>query len=203
MANPVAKASTPTSATGCPDLRRQGLLRVVTAPAAFPPASERLRAAAGFTLIEILIVMSLLLIVAGLAVVRLDDGGERATRRQAEELTMRLEAARDEAVYGGQPIAFSTDGENYQFWAGDTARQQWFAAGSSGELGPRRLGAEVRIVAQAVSGRDRPLGERIVFTPDGVSEPFLLRLKGGRSLVEVEGDALGRVGIREAQSDEK
>lgn len=171
-----------------------------------PPTSRhrpRAAAAGGFTLIEILIVMVLLMILAGLAVVKLDDGGERATRRQAEELTIKLEAARDEAVYSGQPIAFSSDGESYQFWLGDSARQQWFVAGGNSELGPHRLGSDVRIAGQTVSGRERPLGERIVFSADGVSDPFVLRLQSGRATVAIAGDALGRVGIMETTSDEK
>ncbi|MDQ7988209.1 MAG: GspH/FimT family pseudopilin [Candidatus Dactylopiibacterium sp.] len=160
------------------------------------PLPSVARRAAGFTLLEILVVMALLGIVLGIAVVRLDDGGERVTRTRAEELGLRLEAARDEAVYAGQPLAFSTDGEGYKFWRGDTARQQWFAlAQNAGELAPRALGEDVRIVAQTVNGQPRPLGERLVFNADGMTDPFVLVVQGRARALRVEGDALGRVSV--------
>ncbi len=157
----------------------------------------------GFTLIEILVVMALLLIVAGLAVVKLDDNGERATRKVAEELSIRLEAARDEAVYAGQPVAFSSDGEGYKFWQGDTARKQWIAAPAGSELSPRTLQGQVRIVRQIANGKERPLGDRLVFSADGMVEPFMLVLEGGKTQLAVEGDALGRITIKEANADAK
>lgn len=157
----------------------------------------------GFTLIEILVVMALLLIVAGLAMVKLDDGGERVTRKIAEELSLRLEAARDEAVYAGQAVAFSSDGLGYKFWLGDSNRRQWFAAPAGSELAPRTLQNEVRIVSQFVNGKARPLGDRLVFSADGMSEPFRLILEGGSRQIAVEGDALGRVSIKEFKRDEK
>ncbi len=175
-----------------------------TCPApAFPlrTASRPALNGAGFTLIEILVVMALLLIVAGLAVVKLDDKGERATRRFAEEIAIRLEAARDEAVYAGQPVAFSSDGQGYKFWQGDTARKEWIAAPAGSELAPRTLQGQVRIARQIVNGKERPLGDRLVFNADGMVEPFMLVLEGGKTQVAVEGDALGRVSIREVTVD--
>jgi general secretion pathway protein H len=157
----------------------------------------------GFTLIEVLVVTVLLLIVAGLAMVKLDDGGERATRKVAEELSIQLEAARDEAVYAGQSIAFSSDGLGYKFWLGDSSRRQWFAAPAGGELSPRTLQNNVRIVSQIVNGKERPLGDRLVFSADGMVEPFRLVLEGGTRQIAVEGDALGRVSVKEFQSDAK
>ena len=74
----------------------------------------------GFTLIEILVVCAIMAIVATLAAVRLEQSDASRLSGAAEELTRRLEAARDEAVIRGRPIAFSSDGQGYQFWlAGD------------------------------------------------------------------------------------
>lgn len=151
----------------------------------------------GFTLLEILVVMAIMVSLIGLAVVKLDDNGERVTRKQAEELAIRLEAARDEAVYAGQPLAFSSDGLGYKFWRGDTARQQWFAISGSDDIAPRTFVRNVRIIRQIVSGQERPLGDRLVFNADGLADPFLLVLEGGDFRIGVEGDALGRVSLKE------
>lgn len=155
----------------------------------------------GFTLLELLAVMALLLIVLGIAVVRLDDSGERLTRGVAEQLSIRLEAARDEAVYSGRPVAFSSDGAGYQFWLGDTGRQQWVAMPANSELRPKTLPGEVRVLQQTVNGRARPLGERLVFNADGLSEPFSLLLQGDQARLQVVADALGRISVEGVASD--
>lgn len=155
----------------------------------------------GFTLLELLAVMALLLIVLGIAVVRLDDGGERLVRNTAEELSIRLEAARDEAVYSGRPVAFSSDGAGYQFWLGDSARQQWLGMPAGSELRPKTLPGDVQLLQQEVNGRARPLGERLVFNADGLSEPFSLLLQGGQARLRVVGDALGRIGVEGVNGD--
>jgi len=160
-----------------------------------------MRHSRGFTLIEILVVMALLLIVVGVAVVRLDDSGERITRSMPEQLAIKLEAARDEAVYSGKQVAFSSDGAGYQFWTGDALRHQWFAIAGSGELQPQTLKGDVRLLEQSVNGRPRPLGERLSFSADGLSEPFSLLLQGGSKRLRVVADALGRISIQEIASD--
>ena len=78
-------ARTPTSATG----------------AAEPPAQ---RAAAGFTLIEVLVVMVIFAIAAGLIALRLlPDDLERA-RHEAEATALLIERAADEAERTGRPL---------------------------------------------------------------------------------------------------
>ncbi len=154
----------------------------------------------GFTLIEILVVLALVGIVAGLVVVRLDDDGQRATRHAAEQLSVALEAARDEAIYSGRELAFSSDGEAWQFWVADSGRRSWQALTDGELLRPRRFAGEVRIAAQRVSGRDRPLGERLVFAADGLSEPFALLLQGGASQLRLSYDAMGRVSVEAADA---
>ncbi|MDO6385997.1 MULTISPECIES: GspH/FimT family pseudopilin [Uliginosibacterium] len=159
------------------------------------------RPATGFTLLELLAVMALVLIVLGIAVVRLDDSGERITRGQAEELSIRLEAARDEAVYSARPVAFSSDGAGYQFWLGDSGRKQWMAMPATSDLRPQALRGDVHILKQRVNGRESPLGERLVFAADGLSEPFSLTLEGGQARVQVIADALGRITVETVPDD--
>ncbi|PAS98570.1 MAG: type II secretion system protein GspH [Candidatus Dactylopiibacterium carminicum] len=154
-----------------------------------------MRAMRGFTLMEVLIVLALVGIVAGLVVVRLDDDGQRATRHAAERLSLALEAARDEAIYSGREVAFSSDGDAWQFWRGDAGRRSWQAMADGEMLRPRRLGNNVRIVSQEVSGRNRPLGERLVFAAYGLSEPFTLLLQGGHTRISIRLDAMGRVSL--------
>ncbi len=161
-------------------------------PAGLP---RRLR---GFTLIEILVVCAIMAIVATLAAVRLEQSDASRLRDAAEELTRRLEAARDEAVIRGRPIAFSSDGQGYQFWlAGDNTTWMALPGGDGWTAG--RFSRGVELSAVRVNGAARPLGERVVFSPFALVEPFTLTLAAGSSRVEVQADALGRFETQHAQ----
>ena len=84
------------------------------------------RSSRGFTLVEILVVCAIMAIMAALVMVRLEHSDASRVNEAAEDLTRRLEAARDEAVIRGRPVAFSSDGQGYQFWlAGDNTT--WMA----------------------------------------------------------------------------
>ncbi len=159
-------------------------------PACLP---RRLR---GFTLVEILVVCAIMAIVAALAAVRLERSDVGRLDDAAEDLTRRLEAARDEAVMRGRPIAFSSDGQGFQFWlAGDNAT--WMALPGDGWTAGR-FAAGVELSGVLVNGAARPLGERVVFSPFALVEPFALTLAAGSSRVEVLADALGRFETRHA-----
>lgn len=161
-------------------------------------APLRLRAH-GFTLLEVLVVMALILIVLGMAVLRLDDAGQRRVQASAERLSLALEAARDTAIYSGQTLAFSSDGRGYQFWRGNDQQHSWQRFDGEPPLSAYTLPAEVFIVQQRVNTRDRALGERLVFSPDGLSEPFEIRLQAEQSQRLVQSDALGRIHISEGE----
>ena len=172
----------PTSATGCPEIVKRGH---------------------GFTLLEILVVMAVVVVVLGVAVVNLDDSGAHATLNEAEHLATILEAARDDATYSGKEVAFSTDGSGYQFWIGDDKRNKWRSLADSSHLASGRLSHDIRIIAQHVNGREQHLGERLVFAADGVSEPFVLQLQGGKTYARITSDVLGRIEVtRIADNDD-
>jgi len=156
------------------------------------------RVSRGFTLIEILVVCAIMAIMAGLVMLRIDHSDASRLDAAAEGLTRHLEAARDEAVIRGAPIAFSSDGQGYQFWlANDSAT--WIPLPGADNTAASRFARGVELNAIRLNGSARPLGERIVFSPFGLVEPFALTLVSGSSRIEVLADALGRFETRHAQ----
>jgi general secretion pathway protein H len=152
----------------------------------------------GFTLIEILVVCAILAIMAGLVMVRIEHSDASRLDDAAEDLTRRFEAARDEAVIRGLPIAFSSDGQGYQFWqAADNST--WMPMPGADNSAASRFARGVELSAVSLNGAPRPLGERIVFSPFGLVEPFALTLVSGSARVEVLADVLGRFETRRAQ----
>lgn len=163
------------------------------------PESGQRRAQRGFTLIEMLVVCAIIAAVLGLALIRLDASGSRRLAASAEDLSRELEAARDESVIRGQRLAFSSDGQGYQFWLSDTERNAWIALPSSETINSRRFPAGIVLSALRINGLPRPLGERVVFSISGLTEPFALTLSSAASRVDILADALGRIEVVDAK----
>jgi general secretion pathway protein H len=71
--------------------------------------------ARGFTLIEVLVVVAIIVIVVGLVGVRLARGPEDLVREESERLALVLSAAREEAILQGRVFAFGAGRESYGF----------------------------------------------------------------------------------------
>ncbi|WP_153111863.1 GspH/FimT family pseudopilin [Propionivibrio limicola] len=150
----------------------------------------------GFTLIEILVACAIMAITLGVAMVKLEPSDSQRLNSAGESLLGRLEAARDEAVVGGRNVAFSSDGQGYQFWAADAERNAWVALPDNDTVASGRLAPGVSLSAIRVNGSPRPLGERLVFSSSGLAESFSLTLSSGNASLDIEADALGRLEIR-------
>ncbi len=156
------------------------------------------RIARGFTLIEILVVLAIMGVVSSLVVVRLQSSDFNQARREAEHMTSVLEAAREQAIFSGRSVAISSDGQGYQLWTAGGAYGEWISLPPEGLLAPRRLAEGVTWKTQRVNDHVRPLGERIVFAPDGVLDPFTLDLAAGEAVVRLEADVMGRIEVSDA-----
>jgi general secretion pathway protein H len=139
------------------------------------------RRRSGFTLIELMVVMAIIAIAAGLVIVTLPDRQQDRLNEEAERLSALLEAARTEARASGIAVSWApaapgnSDGVDFRF-AGlpkeSTLPTRWLAAGVSAEIVGARavvLGPEPVLPAQriALSLANR----RVVLASDGLA-PF-------------------------------
>ncbi len=142
----------------------------------------------GFTLLELLVVVAIIGLVISVAAVNLFPGDVEVARRETGRVAMALEGARDDAWFGGRPIAVSLEEAKVRVWRlrgdrtweADTARDQAY-------------GAPLRIASVHVDGQPLAPGERLVFLPDGLGVPFRVALEVRGLAQAIEGDAAGSI----------
>ena len=144
-----------------------------------PPGS------AGFTLVELMVVLAVMGLLAGVAVWRWPAGDQEA-RADAFALASRIAAARDQAIIGGRPLALELDAAGYRFV-------------ERGEAGWRPV-AEASLRERRWSDGVKPGGAaatRIGFDSVGLPDRALdLTLTGGRTSATVAVLADGEVSVR-------
>jgi general secretion pathway protein H len=133
---------------------------------------------AGFTLVELLMVVAILGLAAGAVVLSAPDPRPSAAA-DAERFAARLSRAREEAILSNRPVAVEATAAGYAFSVFDGA------AWSALEAGP--FGPETWTAGTTVEPSDPPV--RLVFDPAGAAEPASLTLSrdGARRTVAVDG----------------
>ena len=80
----------------------------------------------GFTLVEMLVVLAIIGVMAGIAVVGLGGADRSATAEaEARRLAASIQMASDEALIADRRAALSWDGQGYAFLVWDPAAAQW------------------------------------------------------------------------------
>lgn len=164
------------------------------------------RPAAGFTLLEVLVVVFLLGIVLGAAGLALGDGGRRDRLQSASErLRGVLELAGQEALVRGVWLGASFHADGYEV---RTLRGREWVAPAAGEPFARRrlppgVGLTLRVEGepQRLPAADAPAGTQVMFTPDGEITRFEVELsdRAVRERWRLRADVIGRVALtREA-----
>ncbi|MEN0653562.1 MULTISPECIES: GspH/FimT family pseudopilin [Hyphobacterium] len=100
---------------------------------------------AGYSLVEVMVVLAVVALLAGAAALMLPSGTP-AAQRAADRLALDLMRAERAAITSGDFIGLTVTGEGYAFTRFDGATWQ---AGEPGGLRPVRLGEGVRLLTEA------------------------------------------------------
>jgi general secretion pathway protein H len=142
-----------------------------------------LRPARGFTLIELMVVLLVMGLAAGLIGVLAQPDERTRLRVEAERLAELLDLAATESRFTGKPIAWVAESATYRFWRSSDIG--WLEAGDM--LRARSLPAGMAISAL-----------RIEFDPY-VPVTYELQMSLGDARYAVVGSPLGEVRIHEAR----
>lgn len=164
-------------------------------------STEARRPAAGYTLLEVMIVVTIIGLLSALAVLRLpgSDAPARALAA-AGRLALGFAELRDEARLTGMARGMGCQAQLCQGFRPDDSGRHWQPlSGPGGE--PLRIVLEEGLTV-AFDPRLSPeapapaadAGPQLLYLPSGEATPFVLNLQaGGRVQARLSGDALGRL----------
>lgn len=166
--------------------------------------------AAGFTLLEVLLVVSLVGVLAGVAVLRVGGVPGREVATEAERLGALLRVARQEALLRGEVVGVTFTTGGYRFLRPheeEALRVAWRPFADEHPLEPRTLGEHTTLrlrVEGAPAALDPPgPGEgvtegapQVLLEPTGRVTPFQVLLERGNARVRLEAAPVGRFDVR-------
>jgi len=158
-------------------------------------------AAAGFTLIEVLVVLAILAIAATVAAVAYDSDERGQVTREARRLAGALEHAALRAQIRAETLGVSAEGAGWRFWRRHPDRGQWQPVTDDDVLGPRALSGGLRVSPVSYAGRPLAADAIVPLRPTGRNEPYALALRGGSFEVLVSADPLNRVTLGLVQAE--
>ena len=153
----------------------------------------------GFTLLEILVVIAILGIAAGIAVATLDRDERGTLDREARRFGGALEYAARRAQLRHETLGVSAVDGQLRFWL-RAADGRWRTVTEDDPLAPRALPASFTAAPLAYAGQPIPAQAIVPLRPSGRNEPYAFVLATPSLQAIVSADPLNRVVIVGPQS---
>jgi len=160
-----------------------------------PPCSKapRARRDCGFTLVEILVVVAIIAISAGLAALAYDSDDRGMASREAKRFAGALEHASARAQWRAETIGVSADGDGWRFWRRPADVTRWLPFAGDDVLDAHRLPAGVVLAPLSFAGQQVPADAIVPLRASGHNDPFAFVLTSKNARIVLSADPLNRV----------
>ncbi|MEO9135168.1 MAG: GspH/FimT family pseudopilin [Casimicrobiaceae bacterium] len=159
------------------------------------PGIARPTPGSGFTLVEILVVIVLVGIVAGLAMALVNPDERDVSAREARRFAGALEYAAQRAQWRNEMLGVSADRRVFRYWRRDAANDRWLVVDDDDVLRAHPLPDLIDAMALAYAGRRLAANAIVPLRASGRNEPFAFLLATPRYRTVIALDPLNRVSI--------
>jgi general secretion pathway protein H len=163
-----------------------------SAPDAEATRRAKVRPQAGFTLLEMLVVLVIAGLLVSLASVKLTRNPRTDLNEEAQRLALLFESAGDEAQVRARPIAWLPLDGGFRF---DIRTEDGWRPLRDDLLRPRRWEGGVTGVTIQYAGTDQSAG-RVVFGTEAIDTPMEVTLVSASGSVTIVGTGNGRYQVR-------
>lgn len=147
------------------------------------------RGSRGFTLLELLVVVTIAGITLGMVAFNAMPGVQQTLQNDAQRIALLLQLARDEAIVRNRPIAFEMEAEKYRFLLREGNTWQVLAQDDLLREREFKRFPVTFSISPPAAGQAVPL--RIVFGREPVDKPFVLTLATGDAHAVIRADGIG------------
>ena len=153
------------------------------------PAVQPGRAARGFTLVEIMVVLVIIGITLGMVSLNAMPSPRQNLQAEASRIALLLQLARDEAIVRNRLVACEADSEHYRFLVRNEGGWEPVTQDDLLRERPFKGGPVDLSIEPPGAGTGTPM--RITFGREPVDKPFVLSLGIGSDKVSIRADGIG------------
>jgi general secretion pathway protein H len=146
----------------------------------------------GFTLIEVVVVMLVIVIVLGIVSVNLEPDRNSVVRDEANRLALLLQTAQQESILQGKVIGVVIERQGYSFLALND-KGEFKPLSQDDVLYPRPLPSDIAITSVEIDGAPETDKPRLILLPTGELTVFTVTLSRGTTHWIVKGELTGEI----------
>jgi type II secretion system protein H len=156
----------------------------------------------GFTLAEILVVLIVVGIAAGIAYARLESDPRQSIEREGRRFASAMEHAASLAQWRNQSLGVSAGGASYRFWRRDHGidGDRWLPLTDDEVLATRTLPDGITAAAVQYAGQGVSPDAILPLSASGLNEPYVMELASPPWHAQLVADPLNRVAISAVSS---
>ncbi len=146
----------------------------------------------GYTLVELLVVLTVIGITLGVAMLQLMPDNRAALRNEAQRLALLLENAELEAQSSGRSLAWSGENSHYRFWKKNDYND-WTRIEENSPFRARELPDGIKVTQTSIEEHTLKPGDKLALNAQGVWLPFRIRIGNQFGSASIIGNSTGEV----------